>query len=240
MLLFGLAVSVLAQRPEPNSFLNRSVHSTGELVQQMNTDPVVMDRFMRHFAMTRTEVVAMASQLSLAKIKNDTLMTVYNCNKRAVIGSRVFVIKAGALVFVDKYGTPVLKKTCANPLFGRIRIDVPEVATEAVVSPLSATERVDAIEAMPMAELLEPAFEPVPILPIPGQPRIELPGVEDPFLQVRRGDYPWALLMLGGSAVPGKRNTRPETPVPGPAAAIMFGVPALVALVRRKRLRIED
>ena len=234
VLMLGLAVCAVAQRPEPNAFLNKPVHSVAELVSQIKADPVVMDRYMRHFGMTSDEVVAMANELHLAKMKKDTPMTVYNCNDQGVIGSKVFMIKAGALVFVDKYGTPILKKTCANPFFGRTPIDVPEVETEPVVGPIHTNDDEPAMDAMPMTELVEPPFEIVPPIVPPTQPRIEIPGTEDPFVAPRRRNDPWALLLLGGFFIRGGKDCPPETPVPGPAAAIMFGGPAAAALIRRK------
>ena len=240
--MLGLAVCAVAQRPEPNAFLNKPVHSVAELVSQMKADPVVMDRFMRHFGMTSDEVVAMANELHLAKMKKDTPMTVYNCNDRGVIGSKVFMIKAGALVFVDKYGTPILKKTCANPFFGRTPIDVPEVETEPVVGPIHTNDGEPAMDAMPMTELVEPPFELVPPILPPKQPRIEIFGTEDPFVDKRRRNDPWALLLLGGFLIKGGKDYPPvkpgtglvPSPVPGPAAAIMFGAPAALAFTRRK------
>lgn len=238
MLGLGLVASAAAQRPEPNAFLNKPAHSTAELVRQIKSDPVVMDRFMRHFGMSKDEVVAMMSELRLAKMKKDTPMTVYNCNDQGVIGSKVFMIKAGALVYVDKYGNPVLKGTCANPFFGRIPFDVPEVETEPYLGPMRKSDDVEAIVEMPMSELVEPPFEPVPILPLPTPPRIEIPGTEDTFVESRRRSAPWGWLLLGGLFID-KDCCRPCPPpekcVPGPAAALAFGGPAMAAMARRRR-----
>ena len=124
VLMLGLSACAMAQRPEPNAFLNKPVHSVAELVAQLKADPIVMDRYMRHFGMTGDEVVAMANELHLAKMKKDTPMTVYNCNDQGVIGSKVFMIKAGALVFVDKFGPGAGTARVDGTVAGRVAVEI--------------------------------------------------------------------------------------------------------------------
>lgn len=235
LLAVGLAGSAMARRPEPNAFLNKPAHTTQELVRQAKADPQVMDRFMRHFGMDRQEVIALLSSLHLATLKKDTPMTVYNCSEKdGAIRSRLFAIKAGSWIFVDASGTPILKKTCGNPFWAKPPEAPTEVETETLPASVRTEQIMTSMETMPAAELVEPPFDVPEPLAIPPQPLIEIPEIEE-FSKPSRRTALWPLLLvLVPLDHPGGRPKN-EPPVPGPAGALMFAVPALAGALKRRR-----
>lgn len=241
MLALGLAATVGARRPEPNAYLNRPVRSAAELVMQAKNDPEVMDRYMRHFALGRREVLALLSSLHLAKIKRDTPMTVFNCSEQdGVIRQRLFSIKAGAWVFADASGRPVLKMTCGNPFWTRPPEAPEEVETATVPVTLRQDQVLASTETLPIAEVVEPPFEVPEPLAVPPVPHLELPGTEDVFTRPSRRAplWPWLLGTFALDHPGGGRDFRKrknDPPVPGPAGALAFGIPALAGALRRRR-----
>jgi len=61
-LLVGVAGSAIA-RPELNAFINKPANSIPELIAQIKSDKRVADRFMRHFSMSKEEVLEYVSTL---------------------------------------------------------------------------------------------------------------------------------------------------------------------------------
>jgi hypothetical protein len=112
----ALAVTATAQEIEPNAFLVKPANSTAELVQQASTNQVVMSRFMRHFGMTRDEVIAYLKSLKLSTIKEDGAYLVYNTPESGEIRSRVLFYRKGTPVWVDESGNYILKASCGNPM----------------------------------------------------------------------------------------------------------------------------
>src|SRR5579862_579769 len=72
-----VACATPAQSLPRNSYLDALVKSTAQLVHQVETDPAVMDRYCRHFAMNRQEVVAYLSGLHLSKLPAAGVYMVY-------------------------------------------------------------------------------------------------------------------------------------------------------------------
>lgn len=240
MLVLGLASTTLAQRPEPNAFLNKPVRTAEGLRRQVTNDPEVTDRYMRHYAMTRAEVLDLMAGLHMARLAKNTPMTVFNVNDRGVIGSRLFVIKAGSMLFVDQDGTPVLKVSCGNPFFRDTEIlhAQSEVEVEAVTHPLKYDDE-EGFVAMPVAELLEPSFAVAEALPEEQPIHLPLGGTEDVFTRPGSDPALWPLLLLGGLRGSPRNPPKEDSPVPGPAAAIMFAGPMAAAALRRRKARKE-
>ena len=117
--LFGLilasASSALA-RPDLNAFLNKPATSTDRLIRQIKTDPQVADRYTRHYAMSKSEVIDYLSSLSPAQTNQDGVYTVYSVPDGGRLKSRTEIVKKGTLVFADMRKVPVLILKCGNPL----------------------------------------------------------------------------------------------------------------------------
>lgn len=106
----------LDQRPDLNSFLNKKVSSVGDLVTQVKRDPVVMDRFQRHYAMSADEVIDYLGSLHSSRLSKSGTYTVYSVPEGGYVKEHVEKLKAGTPVFVDVSGNPVMIIKCGNPL----------------------------------------------------------------------------------------------------------------------------
>ena len=74
IIILGLSMVVTTAafaRPDLNAFINKKADSTAELVGQVKRDKSVMDRYMRHFGMTRTEVIEYLSSLRPTTLKEE-------------------------------------------------------------------------------------------------------------------------------------------------------------------------
>ncbi len=111
--LGGLAV---AQQVEPNAFLGKPANTVPELVAQAESNKEVMSRYMRHFGMTRDEVVAYLKTLKRGEIAEDGAYLVYNTPESGEIRARVIVYRKGTPVYVDRDGNYILKLSCGNPM----------------------------------------------------------------------------------------------------------------------------
>ena len=119
---FGLSALILSiaatasARPDINAFLNSKVSDTHGLVAQIQRDPEVSDRYTRHFAMTKREVVAYAGGLHRAPLSSDGVYTVYSVPTGGRLKMHVEKLKKGEPMFVDASGRPTLIVKCGNPV----------------------------------------------------------------------------------------------------------------------------
>lgn len=109
-------MAVATARTEPNSFLNKPAKTHAELMKQVQSDDQVMNRFMRHFGMSRKEVLDYFGTLKLDTLKEDGVYLVYNVPESEELRARAIFYKAGTKVWVDQEGTIVLKESCGNPM----------------------------------------------------------------------------------------------------------------------------
>jgi hypothetical protein len=114
--LCALVGQSYAARPDLNAFLNRKVVSDAGLVHQVRTDNEVMDRYVRHFSMTRQEVIEYLSQLHVGHLKAPLTTSVYSVPDGGRIKVHQQSFPKGTLVFADPQQTPVLLVKCGNPL----------------------------------------------------------------------------------------------------------------------------
>lgn len=117
-LTLSVACAAVAQSNLPrNSYLEKRVNSTSDLVQQVQMTPVVMDRYRRHFAMSGQEVLDYLSTLHVSKLSKDGVFTVYGVpHSSGDFHAHLRLLKKGEPVFVEADGTPVLQVVCGNPL----------------------------------------------------------------------------------------------------------------------------
>ncbi len=228
----AVASSALA-RTEPNSFLNRPAYTKAELEDQIRTDSVVADRYMRHFGMTKDEVIQMVDGLTLDRLQEDGVYLVYNVPKWEEVRQRALYYKKGTLVWKDKTGEPVLKASCGNPLVRGTDIGVAQVAPEFAVSPVDQQRSLIAVkepttiptsmpaEAMAPAGMEANAAELAPIAPA-------LPVVHAPSFNVVNVLPFLVAIGIGGSS--SHEQTVPEL---GPLA--VFGGLCAVGLLSRRR-----
>lgn len=116
LLAAATLVAVATARTEPNSFLNKPAKTHAELIKQVQSDDQVMSRFMRHFGMSRKEVLDYFGTLKLDTLKEDGVYLVYNVPESEELRARAIFYKSGTKVWVDQEGTIVLKESCGNPM----------------------------------------------------------------------------------------------------------------------------
>lgn len=231
----GVLASVCAfalARTEQNSFLNRPANTLSELIAEVKSDDQVADRFMRHFAMTKDDVINMFSKLKIGRLPQDGVYLVYNVPGWEEVRSRALFFRKGTLVWTDQQGTPVLKASCGNPLVRGSDIGVATVATGIKVQPNLAYR--DLVAQTPETSFIEAS----PELAAPGTVEINaadvLPTAPN-VPQVQRGSFPY-ILPLGLGALFGLNNGG-TSPVPEPCSMLVIGAGTAAMVAFRKRNR---
>jgi hypothetical protein len=101
-----------------NSYLIRPVASAQELANQIRTEPVVAQRYARHFKRSAWEFAEYVEKhLRLTRLERAQTFNVYYSppDDRLLVVRRT--LPKGTPVFVEKRsGKPILKANCGNPL----------------------------------------------------------------------------------------------------------------------------
>jgi hypothetical protein len=150
-----------------NSYLIRPVASARELANQIRTEPVVAQRYARHFKRSAWEFAEYVEKhLHLTRLERAQTFNVYYSppDDRLLVVRRT--LPKGTPVFVEKRsGKPILKANCGNPLTPAASIPTPqatlpiEIASVATPTPVFA-EIIDAPQA-PTIEIVEVADAPI-------------------------------------------------------------------------------
>lgn len=230
-LMVAVSVPAMAQRVEPGAFVRKPAPTIQALIHQVETDPVVADRFTRHFHMTKAEVIEYLRSLHLAKLKKSGSYRIFNVHADGVVRARVFELKEGTLIFADANGKPILKKNCANPLtMGELSV-VRDERTEPAADVIPMAD-IEPPEALVAAEVVQPPFTPMGMEVTPPQPFAPLE----------------ARSMVGGAAgftfIPllfifnkTSKVECPCPPIPEPATLTAFAIAPGVAYILRRRRR---
>ncbi|RYG23357.1 PEP-CTERM sorting domain-containing protein [bacterium] len=245
VIAFTLTATAVA-RPDLNSFVNRKVTDTKSLVNQINSDPVVADRYQRHFGMTRQEVVAYVSNLHRGALPETGTYTIYSVPDAGYVKMHTAKLKKGEPMFLDPSNRPILIAKCGNPVVmgpSDVRKGNPMAFTPTGDSSTREFTEVVPREASPEGEATLVAMIPpvpevvpttiVPVTPVPAAPMTMVPVTATgggfnglPFL----GALPLLLPFIGG----GDGNGGGTQAVPEPATMVALGLGA-VALIRRRR-----
>ena len=249
--VFGFSASSWAgptRRPDLNAFINRKVVNSQGLVNQVRNDPEVADRYQRHFAMSRAELLDYLGGLRPGKLAKSEVFTVYSVPEDGRVKMHRERLKAGAPIFVDRVGRPTLVMKCGNPLVlgpSRARKGNPDT-----VIPIEndSTRMVSMLEPrdVPLLEIdEEDLLAAVPPIPetivtelIPVAPPEAFVPVSTVAATATRGGFPLLaglpfLLPLFG-AFDHNGNGGGFNPVPEPASIAALAVGAL-AITRRRR-----
>jgi hypothetical protein len=223
-----LSASALA-RPDLNAFLNRKADTTAELVAQAKRDPAVMDRYMRHFGMTRTEVIEYLNTLHPDTLRQEGIYAIYSVPEGGRIKMHVKKLDKGSKVFAGSDGNPQLIMLCGNPL----TLGPKQVVA---LNKTPVTTEITTAEDVPQEIVtdIETEFEPVAMV-TPTEPTYTFTTTTNnpiPF-PLGGGGFNPLPLALGGLAF---TNGGGGSAVPEPMTMLVFGggVAAVAAMKRRR------
>ncbi len=254
----ALMACVASARPEKNAYLNHRATTVVALVHEAQTDPEVLDRYMRHFAMTRKQVLALLGSLHVERLQKTSHFEMYSVPDGGSLKMHHCTLKKGERLFVDDKGKPVLRLKCGNPLTlgpGSICSTgalLPQFAETSELKPLipdvdSAVAPMDdwlamvppTPEELPALDVEIPAATGPQVAPSIAPPNpITLPPGHSNLI----GSLLGIPLLIGGSfAFPHGGNhtdgrNPPPPPVPEPASFLALGAGAAVLIRRRRKL----
>jgi hypothetical protein len=253
-----------------NSYLIRPVASAQELANQIRTEPVVAQRYARHFKRSAWEFAEYVEKhLRLTRLERAQTFNVYYSppDDRLLVVRRT--LPKGTPVFVERNtGKPILKANCGNPLTPAASIPTPqatlpiEIASVATPTPVFA-EIIDAPQA-PTIEIVEVADAPIEevvaadVLPTetlvetlpeaapePEAPPTLAPVAASPTTQlppaITSGGFNW-LPFLPLVALITPRGGETFEPIPEPTSALILGagLGLLYPLSRRALRRSQN
>ena len=228
--LSGIAVA----RPELNAFINKPANSIPELIAQIKADKQVADRFMRHFSMTKQEVVEFVSSLRLGTISKSGYYTIYSAPENGILKAHVSFFKKGTPAFVDSDGNAVLRVKCANPfVVGK----APGITAKANIQDTITTANEMSITAGIVSAPDSEIEASIPAVPEISEDltdgSLALGVVPTPPVTSSSG-FLGSLLGVGGSIALGTRKPPEPDPVPEPTSMVALSLGAL-ALLRKKK-----
>jgi hypothetical protein len=269
-LLTSVAIAVESIVVVPrNSYLVRPVASAQELANQIRTEPVVAQRYARHFKRSAWEFADYVEKnLRLTRLERAQTFNVYYAppDDRLLVVRRT--LPKGTPVFVEKRsGKPILKANCGNPLTPAASIPPPqatrpiEIASVATPTPVFAEvidtpqtptieiveiadapiEEVVAADVLPTETLVEtlPESAPEPEVPPTLAPVMTSPTTQLP--PAIRGGPNW-LPFLPLITLLAPRSGDDFAPIPEPTSALILGagLGLLYPLSRRALRRSQN
>ena len=227
----ALTLNAWAVRPDLNAFLNQKAANTAELVAQAKRDPVVMDRYMRHFGMTRDEVIDYLSSLKLKALPEDTVFTIYSVPEGGHIKMHLEKLPQGTKVFALQDGTPQLLVKCGNPLtLGTkqvIALNKIPVTVDETVAKETPLEIVTEVQPETEAVAYAPPAEPTYTFNTGGTEPVQLPVLGG-------GGFNPLPLALGGLGFI-RNGGGGSAPVPEPMTMLALGAGFSALILRRRK-----
>ncbi len=229
--LSGIAVA----RPELNAFINKPANSIPELIAQIKADKQVADRFMRHFSMTKQEVVEFVSSLRLGTISKSGYYTIYSAPDNGILKAHVSFFKKGTPAFVDSDGNAVLRVKCANPfVVGK----APGITAKANIQDTITTANEMSITAGIVSAPNSEIEASIPAVPEISEDltdgSLALGVVPTPPVTSSSG-FLGSLLGVGGAVSIMNKPPEPD-PVPEPTSMVALSLGALALLRKKKKI----
>jgi hypothetical protein len=233
-----VAASVVASaaRPARNAFLDYSVSSVSGLIHEVETDHAVADRFMRHFGMSGSELVAYFETLHVERLPDSEVFSIYSIPPDGHDKVHTERLPAGAVVFADPSGKPILLMKCGNPL----TVPGPTVPVATPVSgPVGPLVPPSELPPVPENALTLTPPETPPLIPAPEiAPVAPLCAPAGAFTSVTNNynyaawGFLGAVVVVVGSG--GHEHHHPTPPVPEPASLAFFGL-GLCGMAAKRR-----
>lgn len=245
----GVAAESIAVVPR-NSYLIRPAASAQELANQIRTEPVVAQRYARHFKRSAWEFAEYVEKnLRLTRLERAQTFNVYYSppdNRLMVVRCK---LPKGTPVFVERNtGKPILKANCGNPLTPVASIPTSKAAppigiagtatptpllTESIAPPQAPTLEIVEIAETPLEEVVAADVLPTEALvetlpeaaPEPEAPPVLTPVASAPTPQlppIVRGGQSWLPLLPLIALFP-PRSGGNAAPIPEPASALILG-----------------
>lgn len=219
-------------RPEPNAFLNRKADTVTQLLQQIDSDPIVASRYERHFGKSKEELIQYFRGLHLAKLNADGTYMIYLVDDDGVIKAKPQRMKAGTRVFADNSGTPILKASCGNALVGGSNL-ISIAMSPGIGAAGTSIREVTAVNYDP------PDFPTTAVAEVPPLPLAVQPVIPDQITTGKSNQgfaVPVFLAGIGGAGALLLGGGHGGAPVPEPASIIvMIGAVAAYKMRRRKK-----
>ena len=221
-----IVVATTAFAMPRNSYLLRPARTHADLISQIKAEPVVADRYQRHFGMNREEMIAYVESLKLTRLEKTGVYMVYGVPKNGVLHANPQLLKRGTLIWVDSTGAPILLEICGNPFTqGPKRTTMNDVISANPAQPDG------------MAPMTTYAAEPVVSAPVainmtpttPTAPQVE-PVVES--VSTSRPNFGWLALLPAVALIPngGGGDAGPE---PTSMVALALGAGTLISRRRK-------
>lgn len=226
-----MVCAIAIARTDQNSFIERPTPTLSDLVGQVKNDPKVASRYMRHFAMSKEDVIAMFSKLKLGRLPTDGVYLVYNVPGWEEVRSRALFFRKGTLVWTDQSGNPIMKVSCGNPMVRGSDIGIAAVSTGVSLKPQLAYRDLVATK-MPETSFIEST----PNLAAPGEVETNAADVlpTTPNVpSVSRAAFPALIFPLTAGLLLGL-NKGDTNPVPEPCTMLVLGAGGAALIAKRK------
>jgi hypothetical protein len=229
------SVTALGEQVAPNSFIKKPTPTIDALVDHASKDPEVMSRYMRHFGMTREEVISFLKGLRRGEIKEDGAYLVYNTPESGEIRARVLFQRKGTPVWIDSAGNYIIKVDCGNPMMRGS--DYAKVDQTETIAMETMTEVRELFVAQPPGISTTSVTATTVVPPIPEYDAITIAEIApaQPAEVSGQAIAPLALLIpfTGGLLLSGGGGG--SQPIPEPASMIALGLGVGGYIVARRR-----
>ena len=245
LMLTGLASATAAgassparhYMPPPDSYLQYSVYSVSQLVQEVQDNPLVRRRYAQQFQIPESQVGAyLRRNLVESWVPQTGTYSVYCVNRAGKIFTVRQTFRKGTKVFALRNGEPVMKWICGNPLM-RYHADL-------------AMGNIVRQKISPSIQALTPAdIAPTVGVVVPGETAalptlVSLPlraGGSSVFPSAARALCALPLLGFlshnggGGGTTPLVPRTPPSVPEPAAPVLLLAALPLSALAVARRR-----